>query len=169
MCYVPLKWSLTTYKTKWHHNPEKHNNIHSAQHPCNRRKQSAPQAYFTGFCLSTNPTSLSLTILWNATDTFHQNHRFYSTACEYGTMRKLGCCTEMCMKEFLYQIQLHNPQKSVVAAYSTNSCHHILLHDARILATTLKTGNRIISEATAIQLHANVINRDECFYPSESW
>jgi hypothetical protein len=74
-----------------------------------------------------------------------------------------GCSTETRIEEYHWHIRLYRAEKSTVAERSKNLDHHIQFHDTSILTKEHGHMERVIREATEIELPPSNMNREEMF------
>jgi hypothetical protein len=83
----------------------------------------------------------------------------YRIPCEHGKVyiRQIGRSVDARLKEHQRHIRLEHPEKSAVAEYSVNLGHRIQSHNTSVLATKTQYMDRIVRQATKIELHHNNI------------
>jgi hypothetical protein len=80
-----------------------------------------------------------------------------------------GRSVDIRLKEHQRHIRLEHPDKWAVAEHTIDHGHHIQFHSSSILATETRLMDRIVREATEIELHPYNINREGGFCLSKSW
>jgi hypothetical protein len=95
----------------------------------------------------------------------------YSEPCECGQVHigQTGRSIGTRVKEHQRHIRLQHPDKSAVAEHSINLDHRIQLQNTTILSTKTRYMDRMIREATEIELQPNNMNRQDGLRPSRSW
>jgi hypothetical protein len=85
----------------------------------------------------------------------------YRIPCECGRVYigQTGRSVDIRLKEHQRHIRLEHLDKSAVAEHSIDRGHHIQFHNSSILATKNRCMDRIVREATEIELHPYNINR----------
>jgi hypothetical protein len=89
--------------------------------------------------------------------------------CRKVYIRQTGRSTRTKVKEHHQRIYLEHPEKSAKAEHSINLSHRIQLHNTSILANKSRYMDQIIREAIEIELHPNIINREDDSSLSRSW
>jgi hypothetical protein len=84
------------------------------------------------------------------------------------TMGRRAGSVAISLKDHQRYIQLEHPDKSAVAEHSIDQ-DRIQFHNSSILATKTRYMDRIVREATEIELHPYNINREGGFCVSKSW
>jgi hypothetical protein len=80
-----------------------------------------------------------------------------------------GRSVDIRLKEHHRHVKLQHPDKSAVAEHSIDQGHCIKFHNSSILASKTRYMDRIVREATEIELHSNNINREGGFCLSKFW
>jgi hypothetical protein len=110
--------------------------------------------------------------LWLVKDDLGQKTpRVYSIPCECGQVYigQTGHLTDTILKEHQRYIRLEHPDISAMAEHSINLGHCIQLHHATIISTKPRYMDHIIGEVIDIELHPNIMNRENGFCLSKSW
>jgi hypothetical protein len=91
--------------------------------------------------------------------------------CECGRVYigQTGRSVDIKLKEHQRHIILEHPDKSAVAEHNIDQGHRIQFHNSCIHAMKTRYMDRIVSEATEIELHPYSINREGGFRLSKSW
>jgi hypothetical protein len=88
--------------------------------------------------------------------------------CDRVYIGQAGRSMDIRLKEHQRHIRIEHPDKSAVAEQSIYLGHRIQFHNSSILATKTRYMDRIVREATEIELHSYNINREGCFCLSKS-
>jgi hypothetical protein len=80
-----------------------------------------------------------------------------------------GCSIETRIKEHQRHTCLGHPDKSTVAEHSIILSHSIKFQNNTILSNKSRYMDRMIREATEIELHPNNMNRKDGLHLSRSW
>jgi len=86
--------------------------------------------------------------------------------CECGTVYigQSGRSIDLRIKEHERHIRLAQPEKSAVAEHSLDHDH-----DTKLLSTKTGYSDRLIREATEIEMHPNNMNREDGLILSTAW
>jgi hypothetical protein len=100
-----------------------------------------------------------------------QTPGIYRIPCECGRVYigQTGHSVDIRLKEQQRHIWLQHPDKSAVAEHGIDHGHRIQFHNSSILAMKTRYMDRIVREATEIELHPYNINREGGFCLSKSW
>jgi hypothetical protein len=80
-----------------------------------------------------------------------------------------GRSVDIRLKKHQRHIRLEHPDKSTIAEHSIDQGHRIQFNNSSILASKTRYIDRIVREATEIELHPYNINREGGFCLSKSW
>jgi hypothetical protein len=82
---------------------------------------------------------------------------------------QMGHSTDIRLKEHQHHFHLEHPDKSAVAEHSINLGHNIKLQNTCTLIAKTTYMDRVIRDASEIELHSTNVNREDGFCLSKSW
>jgi hypothetical protein len=80
-----------------------------------------------------------------------------------------GCSTDTWFKQYHWHIWPKNSSSAAMVEHNISLGYHIQLHNTNILSNKPRYMDYIFREVTEIELHPNIMNREDYFCLSKSW